>query len=139
MNSLENSFVKLFYSNFPLHQIMKGISIHLKVWSFNFSFKEKKQICKKDLTYSLITFILKMSNMFYNVQEGFLMENRIRELRKTKKMSQEELAGICDVSRQTINAIENNKYDPSLNLAFKIALYLDTTVDDLFQFQLEES
>jgi len=48
----------------------------------------------------------------------------------------EELTGICDVSRQTINAIENNKYDPSLDLAFKIALYLDTTVDNLFQFKL---
>lgn len=67
------------------------------------------------------------------------MENRIRELRKSQNLSQEELAGICDVSRQTINAIENNKYDPSLDLAFKIALHLDTTVDDLFQFKLEES
>lgn len=67
------------------------------------------------------------------------MENRIRELRKTKKMSQEELARICDVSRQTINAIENNKYDPSLKLAFKIAAILDTTVDRLFQFTLEEN
>lgn len=67
------------------------------------------------------------------------MENRIRELRKTKKMSQEELANICDVSRQTINAIENNKYDPSLNLAFKIAAILDTTVDDLFQFDVKKA
>ncbi|HLQ71422.1 MAG TPA: helix-turn-helix transcriptional regulator [Bacillota bacterium] len=57
------------------------------------------------------------------------MENHIRELRRTKKISQEELAGICDVSRQTINAVENNKYDPSLNIAFKIASCLDTTVD----------
>lgn len=67
------------------------------------------------------------------------MDNRIRELRKTKNMSQEELARICDVSRQTINAIENNKYDPSLKLAFKIAAILDTTVDRLFQFTLEEN
>ncbi|WP_163528068.1 helix-turn-helix transcriptional regulator [Halobacillus ihumii] len=66
------------------------------------------------------------------------MINRIRELRKTKKMSQEILANKCDVSRQTINAIENNKYDPSLVLAFKIASTLNITVDDLFQFQLEE-
>ena len=67
------------------------------------------------------------------------MDNRIREIRKTKNMSQEELARICDVSRQTINAIENNKYDPSLKLAFKIAAILDTTVDRLFQFTLEEN
>ncbi|KKB33744.1 helix-turn-helix transcriptional regulator [Virgibacillus sp. 179-BFC.A HS] len=67
------------------------------------------------------------------------MLNRIRELRKTQKMSQELLANKCDVSRQTINAIENNKYDPSLVLAFKIAAILDITVDELFQFQLAES
>jgi len=66
------------------------------------------------------------------------MINRIRELRKKKKMSQELLANKCDVSRQTINAIENNKYDPSLVLAFKIASTLNITVDELFQFQLEE-
>ena len=48
------------------------------------------------------------------------MLNRIRELRKTQKMSQELLANKCDVSRQTINAIENNKYDPSLVLALKL-------------------
>ncbi|QHS23782.1 helix-turn-helix transcriptional regulator [Virgibacillus sp. MSP4-1] len=67
------------------------------------------------------------------------MLNRIRELRKTKKMSQQLLADYCDVSRQTINAIENNKYDPSLDLAFKIAAILNTTVDELFQFQLTET
>lgn len=53
-------------------------------------------------------------------------------------MSQEVLANKCDVSRQTINAIENNKYDPSLVLAFKIATVLGITVDELFQFQLKE-
>ncbi len=41
------------------------------------------------------------------------MENRIREKRKEMKISQEELAKKCGVSRQTINAIENNKYDPT--------------------------
>lgn len=65
------------------------------------------------------------------------MLNRIRELRKAKKMSQEALAN-SDVSRQTINAIENNKYDPSLALAFKIATTLNITVDELFQFHSEK-
>ncbi|WP_404452148.1 helix-turn-helix transcriptional regulator [Virgibacillus necropolis] len=60
------------------------------------------------------------------------MKNRIKELRKAKKLSQEELANSCDVSRQTINAIENEKYDPSLNLAFELARKLDTRVDELF-------
>ena len=71
-------------------------------------------------------------------QKDYLMLNRIKELRKAKKMSQEVLANKCDVSRQTINAIENNKYDPSLVLAFKIATVLGITVDELFQFQLKE-
>ncbi len=60
------------------------------------------------------------------------MENRIRELRKARKLSQDELAKLCGVTRQTIHAIENNKYDPTLSLAFKLAKELDTTVDELF-------
>lgn len=60
------------------------------------------------------------------------MENHIRELRKAKGISQDELARLCGVSRQTINAIENNKYDPTLKLAFELAHTLAVTVDDLF-------
>ena len=63
------------------------------------------------------------------------MKNRIRELRKELKISQDELARLCEVSRQTINAIENEKYDPSLALAFKLAKHLHTTVDQLFIFE----
>ena len=61
------------------------------------------------------------------------MENRIRELRKAAGVSQEELAKRCGVTRQTINAIENNKYDPTLALAFRLAGELETTVDRLFR------
>lgn len=60
------------------------------------------------------------------------MKNRIRERRKELGLSQEELAGRCGVSRQTVNAIENNKYDPSLSLAFKLAEELSLLVDELF-------
>ena len=60
------------------------------------------------------------------------MENCIRDLRKAAGVSQEELAKQCGVSRQTINAIENNKYDPTLSLAFSLAGALGTTVDGLF-------
>jgi len=49
------------------------------------------------------------------------------------KLSQDELAQKCNVSRQTINAIENNKYDPTLSLAFNLAKELKVTVDELFQ------
>ena len=60
------------------------------------------------------------------------MENRIRVLRTEKGLSQEELARRCGVTRQTVNAIENNKYDPTLSLAFRLADELGTTLDALF-------
>lgn len=60
------------------------------------------------------------------------MKNKIKYYRKQKAISQLKLSQSLGVSRQTINAIENNKYDPSLSLAFKLASMLDTTVDDLF-------
>ena len=58
------------------------------------------------------------------------MKNRLRVLRAEYEWSQAELADRLDVSRQTVNAIEKGKYDPSLPLAFKIA--------KLFQMQIEE-
>ena len=61
------------------------------------------------------------------------MQNCIRELRRQKGVSQETLAKACGVTRQTVNAIENNKYDPTLALAFRLAQVLETTVDALFQ------
>ena len=60
------------------------------------------------------------------------MENQIRALRKERGISQEDLARRCGVSRQTINAIENNKYDPTLSLAFRLARELGVAVDGLF-------
>ena len=60
------------------------------------------------------------------------VENKIREMRREKGLLQEQLAKKCGVSRQTINAIENNKYDPTLALAFKLAQELGATVDELF-------
>lgn len=63
------------------------------------------------------------------------MENSIHDRRKALGFSQQELAKRCGVSRQTINAIENNKYDPTLTLAFALARELATTVDVLFSPQ----
>ena len=60
------------------------------------------------------------------------MENIIRIRRKELGLSQEQLARKCDVSLQTVNAIENNKYDPTLSLAFRLAKELQLTVDELF-------
>ena len=70
--------------------------------------------------------------MFYKKGMVVDMENTIRNRRKELGLSQEELARKCGVSRQTVNAIENNKYDPTLALAFSLAKELCVTVDELF-------
>ena len=60
------------------------------------------------------------------------MKNRLRELRAEREWSQGELAEKLSVSRQTINAIETEKYDPSLPLAFKISLLFKQPLDRIF-------
>lgn len=61
------------------------------------------------------------------------MNNRIQELRVQRDWSQAELAARLDVSRQTINALERGRYDPSLPLAFKIARLFGLSIEDIFQ------
>ena len=61
------------------------------------------------------------------------MKNRIRVLRAEHNISQAELAKKVGVSRQTINAIENDKYDPSLTLAFQLSAPFNTTVEEIFE------
>ncbi len=60
------------------------------------------------------------------------MKNAIRELRTRESLSQAELAKAMRVSRQTINAIETERYTPSLPLALALARYFDTTVEEVF-------
>ena len=60
------------------------------------------------------------------------MENRIRAFRKAAGLRQEDLARVLGVTRQTINAIENNKYDPTLALAMRLARLLGQPVEELF-------
>jgi len=60
------------------------------------------------------------------------MKNNIRELRKKLGFRQEDIANILGVTRQTINAIENQKYNPTLELAMKLAKLLNTAVEELF-------
>ncbi len=60
------------------------------------------------------------------------MKNAIRELRARESLSQAELAKAMQVSRQTINAIETERYTPSLPLALALARYFETTVEEVF-------
>lgn len=65
------------------------------------------------------------------------MKTKIPELRKAKKISQEELARSVGVTRQTITSIEVGKYTASLILAYKIAKYFDLTIEEIFDFEEE--
>ncbi|MBU6081924.1 MULTISPECIES: helix-turn-helix transcriptional regulator [Allobacillus] len=60
------------------------------------------------------------------------MKNKLSEIRKQHRMNQQELADVLEVTRQTIGSIENGRYDPSLQLAFKIARYFDMAIEEIF-------
>ncbi len=66
------------------------------------------------------------------------MTNKIKELRKQKKISQEALANELKITRQTIIAIEKNKYLPTLKLAFIISEYFGKTIDEVFKLCYEQ-
>ena len=63
------------------------------------------------------------------------MKNRIKELRKERRISQEELATAVNVTRQTIISLENGKYNASLILAHNIAVYFGKTIEEIFLFE----
>lgn len=60
------------------------------------------------------------------------IQNQVKELRKKEDITQADLAREVDVSRQTVNAIETGKYDPSLELALKLADFFETEVEQIF-------
>lgn len=66
------------------------------------------------------------------------MKNRPELIRKENKITQEELASILEVSRQTIGSLENGRYNPSIILAFKIARYFGLTIEDIFIYEGED-
>jgi putative transcriptional regulator len=63
------------------------------------------------------------------------MKNKVKELRKSQKLTQEELAELIGISRQAINAIEKEKFDPSLPTAFKMAKLFDLSIEKIFLFK----
>lgn len=64
-----------------------------------------------------------------------LLDNRIKELRKQNKITQDELAKAAKVTRQTIISLENGKYNASLQLAHRLAKFFNTTIEELFIFE----
>ncbi len=65
------------------------------------------------------------------------MDNRIKELRKARGVTQDELAGAVGVTRQTIISLENGKYNASLQLAYKISRYFGISIEEAFIFEEE--
>lgn len=64
----------------------------------------------------------------------YIFESKIHVYRATKRMTQQELADMVGVSRQTIMQLERNRYNPSMLLAYSIAKVFDVTIEDLFEF-----
>lgn len=63
------------------------------------------------------------------------VKNQLKKLRQEKDLTQAELAKKMDVSRQTVNAIETGKYNPSLELALELAEFFDTEVEKIFRLE----
>lgn len=63
------------------------------------------------------------------------MKNKLEEIRKERGITQEELAKILEVSRQTVGSLENGRYNPSIILAFKIARYFEMAIEDIFIYE----
>lgn len=67
--------------------------------------------------------------------EGLILQNRLKNVRTEKKLSQGELAEMVGVSRQTISSIENNQFCPSAKLALLICVALEKNFEELFYFE----
>ena len=72
-------------------------------------------------------------------KEGEVVKNRLQELRKQNKVTQQELADALSVTRQTIISLESGRYNASLTLAHKAAQFFGMTIEELFIFEGEEN
>ena len=71
----------------------------------------------------------------YSIGSILKMENKLKDLRKKRQVSQNALAEELSVSRQTINSIENGKFDPSLTLAIKLIRFFEVSIDEIFIYK----
>ena len=88
--------------------------------------------CKDIFTLNWKIFIIKVKLSLLLKVEPMGVKNRIKELRKQNNITQIEMAKAMQVTRQTIVAIENHRYNPSLELSLKIAKYFGMKVEDIF-------
>ena len=76
-------------------------------------------------------------SIFVSKERGYVVKNRLEELRKQRGIKQEDLATALEVSRQTIGSLENGRYNPSIILAFKIARYFQMSIEEIFIYEEE--
>ncbi len=69
-----------------------------------------------------------------NMKKELILKNKLKEIRIERKLSQQELANIVGVSRNTISSLETGQYEPSAKLAYVLAIALDMKFEDLFYF-----
>lgn len=79
-----------------------------------------------------------MESKLYN-KGGSDMRNRLEELRRQHGITQEQLAELLGVSRQTVGSLENGRYNPSIQLAFRIAHFFGRQIEDIFLYEEEEN
>jgi putative transcriptional regulator len=88
-----------------------------------------------DITGSLV--YDEMESLLVISTNGRNVKNRLEELRKKAGITQEELADRLEVSRQTIGSLESGRYNPSIQLAFKLAKFFSVTIEDMFLYEEE--
>lgn len=85
--------------------------------------------CKVDIT-------IENTYNYYNLTFGGYMKNRIKELREQRGLTQEQLGELVGASRQAINAIETEKFEPSIWLAYDISKVFECAIEDVFLFDV---
>jgi putative transcriptional regulator len=70
-----------------------------------------------------------------NLKAKLVITNQLHVLRAEKKITQQELADIVGVTRATVNALEKGNYNPSLELAFRLSMYFEKSIHDLFRVE----
>jgi len=89
--------------------------------------------------YMLESDTIKYMESLLSIKGDPSLKNRLEILRKQKGIKQEELAEALEVSRQTIGSLENGRYNPSIILAFKLARYFNTTIEEIFIYEEEKN
>lgn len=83
--------------------------------------------------------MIRVSKVLYIPEGSDPVKNRIKQLREELGLTQEDLARQLKVTRQTINAIENDKYNPTLELAFKLAFAFGRPIEEIFEYIREDA